>query len=612
MSSDLLSFTTAEVADIAPPQINAVAVGEIADASAIVTWTTDEPASSFVYYGAGDSLELASGDAELTRTHRVMLTNLSPGTAYSFQIESIDPAGNGSGTSAPTSFATGAQPDTEPPSGLADFEARVGLETAILSWSASPAADLSSYTIYRQIRSNPFELLATGLADTYYVDEGLSFGTAYTYYVTAVDLAGNESEPSSEVGDTPSIRNVPSSISPLDAQLSDDRVTLTVSNAQPGRSSGILTYTFHVSTSELFDDIVARGAGIAQGSETTSWSFDKELEPGLEYWWRARADDELFDGPWSFPSFFAVSQVTANPGDFNADGMVNFDDFFLFADAFGSGEGETSFNASMDLSVNGRVDFDDFFLFADLFGTVYSSSRLLVDSGVDTELEFSAISHLHNGDLQVDLVASNADGWRGIGLIVAYDPTILERLEEEPGETDFLRGLDGERRFYTWVPLTAGEVALLTHRMEALPFAGEGSVAQLRFRPLAQIPEATIELRSGAVQTTAGISRLTEPKRLRVRLVPQRFALAQNFPNPFNPETTISYDLPVEASVRLEVFDLLGQQVRSLAAGEQAAGRYQLRWDGRDSGGREMGSGVYFYRLRAGDFTAVGKMLLVR
>ena len=94
--------------------------------------------------------------------------------------------------------------------------------------------------------------------------------------------------------------------------------------------------------------------------------------------------------------------------------------------------------------------------------------------------------------------------------------------------------------------------------------------------------------------------------------LPQNFRLHQNFPNPFNPETTIRYDLAGPAEVRLTVYDVLGRRVRTLVAKKQAAGEHSAVWDGRDDRGRQLASGVYVYRLEAGDFTKSAKMLLLK
>ena len=90
----------------------------------------------------------------------------------------------------------------------------------------------------------------------------------------------------------------------------------------------------------------------------------------------------------------------------------------------------------------------------------------------------------------------------------------------------------------------------------------------------------------------------------------QENALIANFPNPFNPETYISYQLAEPSEVTLTIYTLSGQVVRRLVQAHQAAGAYEAYWDGRSAFGQPVASGVYFYRLTAGDFTATRKMLI--
>jgi hypothetical protein len=89
--------------------------------------------------------------------------------------------------------------------------------------------------------------------------------------------------------------------------------------------------------------------------------------------------------------------------------------------------------------------------------------------------------------------------------------------------------------------------------------------------------------------------------------LPTVFALEQNFPNPFNPTTVVSCQWPVASEVRLVVYDVLGQEVATLASGRFSAGRYEFRFDAR-----HLPSGVYFVRLTAGVFTRTRKMVLTR
>ncbi|MDP4197614.1 MAG: GxGYxYP family putative glycoside hydrolase [Bacteroidota bacterium] len=94
--------------------------------------------------------------------------------------------------------------------------------------------------------------------------------------------------------------------------------------------------------------------------------------------------------------------------------------------------------------------------------------------------------------------------------------------------------------------------------------------------------------------------------------IPNEFHLEQNFPNPFNPVTMIRYNLNESSNVKLDVFDLLGRHVRSLVNAELQKGNYSVRWDGLDDMGQKVQSGIYFYRLSAGQMTETRKMVLLK
>lgn len=95
-------------------------------------------------------------------------------------------------------------------------------------------------------------------------------------------------------------------------------------------------------------------------------------------------------------------------------------------------------------------------------------------------------------------------------------------------------------------------------------------------------------------------------------LLPKEFSLEQNFPNPFNPATSISFSLPEPGFVQLEVYNVLGQNVRALVEREMEAGKHIIDWDGKDDNGRAVASGVYFYRIQYNDLNACRKMVLLK
>jgi len=94
--------------------------------------------------------------------------------------------------------------------------------------------------------------------------------------------------------------------------------------------------------------------------------------------------------------------------------------------------------------------------------------------------------------------------------------------------------------------------------------------------------------------------------------LPREFSVSPNYPNPFNPTTTIKYDLPAAGPVELVVYSLLGGRVRTLISREMEAGYHQVEWDGRNDSGVPVTSGVYLYRFRAGDYLMIRKMILLK
>jgi hypothetical protein len=100
------------------------------------------------------------------------------------------------------------------------------------------------------------------------------------------------------------------------------------------------------------------------------------------------------------------------------------------------------------------------------------------------------------------------------------------------------------------------------------------------------------------------VSALVEP--------PEKFVLSQNYPNPFNPETTIRYQTPKNMRVTLRIFNALGQVIRVLVDEDKPAGYYTATWDGRNELGKQVNSGIYWYRLEAGNYVETKKMIMAK
>jgi flagellar hook assembly protein FlgD len=95
-------------------------------------------------------------------------------------------------------------------------------------------------------------------------------------------------------------------------------------------------------------------------------------------------------------------------------------------------------------------------------------------------------------------------------------------------------------------------------------------------------------------------------------IIPEITTLRNNYPNPFNPETSISFDLKENANVSIDIYNIKGQRVASIADGAYNAGRHSVVWKGTDLKGNNVSSGVYFYKMTAGTFTKTKKMILMK
>ncbi len=142
--------------------------------------------------------------------------------------------------------------------------------------------------------------------------------------------------------------------------------------------------------------------------------------------------------------------------------------------------------------------------------------------------------------------------------------------------------------------------------------AGTGETPELNDEEISWLEEQLAQLKLSASQQ-AEFAALFQPFSPGAGL-PKVFALGQNSPNPFNPGTAISYQMPQgrRVEVLLEVYNIRGMKVRTLVDAVRGPGKYTVFWDGRDEDGRRVSSGVYFYRMQAGDFVQTRKMIILK
>lgn len=148
-----------------------------------------------------------------------------------------------------------------------------------------------------------------------------------------------------------------------------------------------------------------------------------------------------------------------------------------------------------------------------------------------------------------------------------------------------------------------GVVNILNLKFQVVGSAGEKSALSVGFTAMAAARTFTnllpqVEIAESALEVASADA-------------PESYGI-DNFPNPFNPSTEIRYQLPKESKVEIVVFNVLGQKVQTLVNAKQPAGRYTIRWEGVDAEGQLVPSGMYFLRMRAGEFKAERKLMLLK
>ena len=515
------TFRTSEEPDIAPPSIkDTLRIVSVSDKSITIEWGTNELSDSFIKYDstaavdkkialrkAGqyveDLFENTTGSPKDVTDHTVTVTDLEPGTDYSFRIGSIDKSNN-EWLSKIASFSTTAQPDLTPPAKPQNLAIIQGSEKLMLTWSDNSESDLAAYNIYK-FDGTDFVEVFSQVADTFYVDKGLENNSSYFYKITAVDKQSppNESEFSDEKLGTPDASSVPDApviFSPADGfVLSSTSPALSVYNAKSPRNG--LKYTFIVSTDSTFNtSIVVFQTGVEEGIERTMHNVASALADKTRYYWRTRAFDGYFYSDWMESAFFDIDMVTAVD-------LMSFEAF----------------------EAKGKV-----------------------------LLKWETASEKNN--LGFNILKSNEEYGEFIQINEELITGNAEKLYQFTDNDIQL----GNTYYYI---------------LQSVGIAGD----------IAEYQAVSVTLK-----------------------VPDKYTLYQNYPNPFNPTTNVKFDLPRNEKVTLKIYNILGQEIRTLVNEDMEAGSHVILWNGRNNFGIKVASGVYIYQIRAGKYIKAKKMSFIK
>ena len=404
------------------------------------------------------------------------------------------------------------------------------------------------------------------------------------------------------------------------AKSADDQV-LTIVNPQAVGTSNVFTtagvtgYNVYRKVNDGAFQLVGKA-----GSGETSYT-DQTVFNGVRYTYTVspydldnEAGTALENSAMAVRNNAVAADGTPVLGLFGADAHVGYDDFFIFADHFGLSAGAEAYEPAFDLSPNNQIDYDDFFVFADNFGKAIQVAGKVVPTmaGLNSDARFYLDAGLElprvGEDMTIAVSLEEFVEVKAYGLTVAFDAELLEFVG-----TNVEDNILGESELSAPQAIARGEREVYIAAFGDVASQGDLGL-DLIFRAKSEIEASYIEISSGALQDGGyGLNQITTPASVRIETRPDVYALQNNYPNPFNPETTIKYQLPEAGEVTLEIYNMLGQVVNTLVNDYQTAGRYVIQWDATNNNGQSLSSGVYFYRISAGEeFHSIKKMLLLK
>ena len=330
------------------------------------------------------------------------------------------------------------------------------------------------------------------------------------------------------------------------------------------------------------------------------------------------------------PSFLlAQNGRLLKGGDASGDNEIDEDDINIIDAAWGTDDTEPRFEEA-DINNDLRVGVEDL---AAAISNISNSTGL----GAPPVYRAAAVPPLEGPGGVVVVVADAGPAWLAgdeVGLtfwvldaqdLAAYEIT----LPVDPAEAELIReeaSVEVEAAFagnplgqFTRVSRVEGQLEAVAAR-RGRQWTASGPVPLLRLRlRLHQdgFPASIGGTQARLLRSDYSVQQLSLDDNAAAVAAPREFALALNYPNPFNPSTTIPFRIPLvdgglqTAPVRLDIYNTLGQLVRGLVNDDRTPGHYRVDWDGRDNRGTAAASGVYFYRLTAGDRVTSRKMLLV-
>ena len=277
----------------------------------------------------------------------------------------------------------------------------------------------------------------------------------------------------------------------------------------------------------------------------------------------------------------------------------------------------TTYGEAGDINGNGEIDLEDLLITSDnylLHGAYPTFSKVSGKDNSNSRMKLLDIPEIvfSEDEFDVSVWIENVSDLRGYQFTVKYDPDKYEliNMERDMTEGDFLisGNPDDNKTVFFTTDDRKGKMyvgCLLGHVETA---EGDGKLVELKFKAKVDGDTPDIQLTNILVGNSGNkLVKLGD-----VVNMPDEFKLSQNYPNPFNPETNIRFQLPEASKVTLKIYNILGQEIKTVVSKNLDAGYHTVKWDGTNDFGLKVASGVYIYQVKAGSFIASKKMVFLK
>ena len=520
-------------------------------------------------------------------------------------------------------FTSSSSPQVTVPAAPSNLTAVAASDTQIdLSWQDN-ATNEDGFSVERKPAGGNFQQIATLPADqTSYEDTGLETETTYVYRLQAYNSVGvsvysNEAS-ATTLTTTPNIEVTPQVLDYGAVFVGDVKmVDLTLKNI--GNADLVVSGLDWSGSSDFAAAPVSTPFTLAPGASQTITVTYQPTASGaaqgtLTITHNAGSGSTTVTGNGIGSCFFA---------DLTCDGVVDISDLTAIAQRWNSKAGDVNYDAQYDLDNNGEIDIFDVQLIADAFGQqppFATPSLLFASASVQMSLN-GVPSKLQLGHRATATLAFEPPiSFQAVEIHFAYDP---DRLSLQEISRALLAKPDGLLELGPHIDKEQGTIvfgAIRSMGSDDSDSPPASELASLEFLA-EQVGAVDLELtRVKLISTNGARVPVTVEGPARLQVVPpppQHSSLFPNFPNPFNPETWIPFQLASDSDVVIQIYDIRGTLVRRLNLGYTEAGYYLDKrsaayWDGRSQTGEQVASGIYFYTIGAGSFLSTRRMVIVK